>query len=293
MSATTPPSSSPGAAADIQLGRGPLAHYRDGTDMDPSSAPRPYLHPVRTPAGTVVTDVLPADHPHHMGVSLAVPDVDGTQYWGGMSFVDGKGYVWLDNEGTQRVASRSASENEVREKLEWRRPDGTLQVVEERVISTRPAGDGCYVLSWRSTLIGVEDLSIGSPATNGRAGAEYGGLFWRFPGWPDAQVVVDDGAGESVAHGSTSRWLAISSATAGAGVILVQRGGVLPWFVRTEEYLGACPALAWRHRLEMAAGRPLQIGLDALVADTAFTCAADVDDVLGLAGIDPANPEGE
>lgn len=274
-----------------------MARYHDGSDMDPSAAPRPYLHPVRTPAGTVVTDVLPADHPHHMGVSLAVPDVDGTQYWGGMSYVDGRGYVWLDNEGTQRAVSRSRTADGVAERLEWRRPDGTLQAVEHRTLTVRAAGDA-YLLSWRTALTGVEDLSIGSPATNGRAGAEYGGLFWRFPHWPDARVLVDGGAGEHAAHGSTSRWLAVSSATAGAGVILVQRGAVLPWFVRAEEYLGACPALAWRHRLEVAAGRPLHIGMDALVADATFDDAGGVDRALGLTGPSPegqgpAGPEGE
>lgn len=263
----------------------PAVLYRNGSDMDPSAAPRPYLHPVRTPAGTVVTDVLPADHPHHMGVSLAIPDVDGTQYWGGMSYVDGRGYVWLDNEGTQTVMSRSCSPDAVHEHLEWRRPDGVLQIIEDRTTAVRPSEDN-YVLSWRSTLTAVEDVSIGSPATNGRPGAGYGGLFWRFPSWPDAIAIVVDGVGEDAAHGSTSRWLAVSSPAAGAGVILVQRGPALPWFVRTEEYLGACPALAWRHRLDVPAGHPLHIDMDALIADTVFTDADDVNQALALAGLE-------
>lgn len=44
-----------------------------------------YFHPLRTPAGTVVTDVAPADHPHHRGVFLAWFDVKGKKdadFWG-------------------------------------------------------------------------------------------------------------------------------------------------------------------------------------------------------------------
>src|SRR5688572_11367184 len=36
-----------------------------------------YFHPLRTPGGTFVTDVAPADHPHHRGIFLAWFDVQG------------------------------------------------------------------------------------------------------------------------------------------------------------------------------------------------------------------------
>ena len=289
MSAATPSRQSHEVAADVWIGpiandADPCARYRDGSDMDPSGAPRPYLHPVRTLAGTVVTDVRPADHPHHMGFSLAVPDVNGTQYWGGMSYVDGQGYVWLDNEGSQTVTTRSLEEDRLEESLEWRSPRGLLQATETRSMSTRGTPGG-YLLQWRSALTGVEDLSIGSPASNGRAGAGYGGLFWRFPHWPDAIVLVEGGQGEDAAHGSTSPWLAVSSPNAWAGVILIQHGPEFPWFVRTEEYLGACPALAWSDALEVPAGRPLSIGLDAIVCDTVFQDRHAVEAALKAAGL--------
>jgi hypothetical protein len=59
---------------------------------------------VRTPAGAVLTQIHPADHHHHWGVSAAVVEVDGVMYWGGKSYVDGQGYVMLDNHGRQRGA---------------------------------------------------------------------------------------------------------------------------------------------------------------------------------------------
>jgi hypothetical protein len=44
-----------------------------------------YFHPVRTPAGVVVTDVAPADHPHHRGIFLAWVEMHGKKdadFWG-------------------------------------------------------------------------------------------------------------------------------------------------------------------------------------------------------------------
>ncbi|WP_328824402.1 DUF6807 family protein [Verrucosispora sioxanthis] len=61
----------------------PVARYVLAPDLDARHGPRPYLHPVRTLAGTPVTDALPADHVWHLGASLAVQDVAGTNLWGG------------------------------------------------------------------------------------------------------------------------------------------------------------------------------------------------------------------
>ena len=44
-----------------------------------------YFHPLTTPAGVVVTDVAPADHPHHRGVFLAWVEMHGKKdadFWG-------------------------------------------------------------------------------------------------------------------------------------------------------------------------------------------------------------------
>ena len=44
-----------------------------------------YFHPLTTPSGVVVTDVAPADHPHHRGVFLAWVEMHGKKdadFWG-------------------------------------------------------------------------------------------------------------------------------------------------------------------------------------------------------------------
>ena len=76
-----------------------VAVYRDGGGTIPTSSPRPYLHPVRTRAGVVVSAHHPADHDWHLGVGVAIPDANGTSFWGGGTYIHGQGYVLLNNHG--------------------------------------------------------------------------------------------------------------------------------------------------------------------------------------------------
>ena len=55
-----------------------------------SAAPKPYLHPLRTASGVVVTRYFPmakvegeaTDHPHHRGLWFTHGDVNGIDFWG-------------------------------------------------------------------------------------------------------------------------------------------------------------------------------------------------------------------
>ncbi|CAM5304234.1 hypothetical protein SNARM312S_07222 [Streptomyces narbonensis] len=79
------------------------------------------------------------------------------------------------------------------------------------------------------------DLSVGSPATNGRPGAAYGGFFWRAPKEAAVPVVFGAESGaddEESVHGARSDWVAL----AGEGWTLVFAGATEttrrdPWFV--------------------------------------------------------------
>ncbi|MFE5665982.1 DUF6807 family protein [Streptomyces niveus] len=237
-------------------------------------SPRPYLHPVRTFGGVVVTEVRPEDHAHHLGVSLAVPDVSGVNFWGGRTYVRGQGPVALDNHGTQEHTGwlRRDPDGSVQE-VSWTR-EGRELLKERRTISTRALSADAWALHITSTLTNVsgEDLSIGSPATNGRPGAGYGGFFWRAPkegaSDPPPEVFTDTAHGEDAVHGSTAEWLAL----AGADWTLVFAGADEetrrdPWFVRTGSYPGVGSSLAWERRLPLAVGTALSRRLVAVVSD--------------------------
>ncbi|WP_229401423.1 DUF6807 family protein [Micromonospora okii] len=125
----------PGGSADpvLRVGGVEVARYVLAPDLDARHGPRPRLHPVRTLGGTTVTDALPADHVWHLGASLAVPDVAGTDLWGGRTYVRGTGYTWRDDHGRIAHTGWATRADDVLEHhLEWRDPAGGVLLTERR-----------------------------------------------------------------------------------------------------------------------------------------------------------------
>jgi hypothetical protein len=92
-----------GATALAVRARGvELFRYVYRPDMPPSEGPKPYLHPVRTLAGDVVTGYRPHDHRWHQGIQLIASHVSGQNFWGGATYVRDQGYVDLPNVGVMR-----------------------------------------------------------------------------------------------------------------------------------------------------------------------------------------------
>ncbi|MFC9607626.1 PmoA family protein [Streptomyces niveus] len=259
----------------LRLAGRPVADYVHRPRLPATLAPRPYLHPVRTLGGLVVTELRPADHAHHLGVSMAVPDVAGVNFWGGRTYVRDRGPVALDNHGVQEHTGwlETDTPGSRTQELSWTR-EGRELLSERRTIRTHSLSADAWALDFTSTLTNVSgaDLSIGSPATNGRPGAGYGGFFWRAPkegaSAPRPEVFTATASGEDAVHGSTAEWLAL----AGQGWTLVFAGGDEetrrdPWFVRTGQYPGAGSSLARERRLPLAAGAGLSRRIVTVVAD--------------------------
>ncbi|MFI0900686.1 PmoA family protein [Streptomyces sp. NPDC020983] len=228
-------------------------------------SPRPYLHPLTTLGGAPVTELMPADHLHHLGVGVAVPDVAGHNFWGGRTFVRGQGPTALDNHGEQRHLRWTAGRpGGFTEELSWT-AGGRELLHEERTVTARPLTAQAWELDFAFTLTNTTGapLRIGSPATNGRPGAGYGGFFWRAPhtGAPP-RAFTADADGEDAVHGSTAAWLALAA----EHWTLVLRG-TDPWFVRTREYPGVGSALAWRSPLTVPAGGSVSRRVVTAVAD--------------------------
>ncbi|RLK52905.1 DUF6807 family protein [Microbacterium telephonicum] len=263
----------------LRLGSTVVAHYQDGTAVDSVLSPRPYLDAVVSRAGTPLTTTGPTDHPHHLGVSLAIADVNGTSYWGGRTFVRGEGSIMVPNHGRQRRDDLRIDDHTLHERLSWVDHHGTTQLVEVREIRTA-AFEGGWALSWRSHLKATLDaITFGSPASNGRPGAGYGGIFWRFA--PDiARVFSPAGDTEKAVHGAATPWVAFAFPERETTVILHQAREPLPWFVRFAEYLGAGPAIAWDSPRRLPEGGSLDLELGAFVLDRPLADAAAVEAVL-------------
>lgn len=235
--------------------------YHDGLDVDPRVSPRPYLT-AATASGAPATAVGPEDHLHHLGVSVAIPDVNGTTFWGGRTFVRGEGSRMLPNHGRQVSTSREIGQGRVTEELAWVASDGTSLLDERRTILVRDGGDGIEML-WSTELTAAHGaVSFGNPQTNGREGAFYGGIFWR-ASFRTGRVRCAGGEGADAAHGSLSPWLAVD----GPDVSLVASTSNrdMPWFVRADGYVGFGPGVAVTGRRNLAAGEKLHLDLRVVI----------------------------
>ncbi|MEU0052437.1 PmoA family protein [Streptomyces sp. NPDC006309] len=249
----------------------PVGRYVFRPELPARLSPRPYLHPVTTLAGTAVTEVSPADHAHHLGVGVAVPDVEGHNFWGGRTFVRDRGPAELDDHGVQRHTGFQLSDPDgFVEELRWAAA-GTELLRERRTVAVTGLTATAWALDLTFSLTNITPgpLSIGSPATNGRPGAAYGGFFWRArkeEGTP--RVFTAGREGESEVHGTRADWLAL----AGADWTLVFAGATGetrrdPWFVRAAEYPGVGSSLAHGERLAVAPGGTVVRRIVTVVAD--------------------------
>ncbi|MGK5682076.1 PmoA family protein [Actinoplanes sp. URMC 104] len=248
----------------LRVGEMEVATYVVDPPLDIRLAPRPYLHPVRTLGGTVVTDELCFDHPWHLGASVTVADVNGWNLWGGRTFVRGRGYTWLEDHGSIRHDGWEPAGQGLSERLRWCDGEQGTLLTEDRRITAAPA-EGGWELSFRYALTAPErhQVSLGSPATHGRTGgAGYGGFFWRCP--PGKATATTDRGDEP--HGSTAASLTL---TVDDRYALTFRGleGDDRWFVRTEDYIGVCAALAYEKPLVIPPGGTLTRHLRVLVSD--------------------------
>jgi hypothetical protein len=249
----------------------PVARYVTRPELPARLSPRPYLHPVTTLSGVSVTELSPADHPHHLGVGVAVPDVEGHNFWGGRTFVRDQGPTELANHGAQRhVAFQLRDPDGFVEELRWV-AGGTEVLRERRTVAATALTDTAWALDFTFALTNptATPLTIGSPATNGRPGAAYGGFFWRVRKEATAPDVFTPGAeGEAAVHGRAADWLAL----AGSSWTLVFAGATDatrrdPWFVRTAEYPGVGSSLAHDARLPVPPGDTLVRRVVTVVAD--------------------------
>lgn len=282
-----------------------VAEYQDGSHIRAVSSPRPYLHPVRTLAGTVVTDHQPLDHVWHLGVGVALQDVDGINFWGGRTYTRAAGgYIWRPDHGSiVRTGEQPGHGGELTETLTWNGPDGAPVLTEERTWTWAPAGSAV----WRLTLdfalspAGDHPVSLGSPGSNGRDQGGYGGFFWRLPECPGATVWAPGSggvalSGEAAVHGSVTPWLAwsgnfgagsrddsgtsnhsgtpdggsgVGAAAGGAAtlVFVAAEGSTDPWFVRAEGYPGVGQSLAWDAPVVAEPGSPVRRSIAVFIAD--------------------------
>jgi hypothetical protein len=277
----------PDGTVVVSAGGRHLFTYVYRSPVAPLESPRPYLHPLTTLGGTTVTQSRPADHVWHTGLSWSLPNAGPHNFWGGPTYVRDEGYVQLPNNG--RVDHRgftafAATDDgvELEEQLQWMSAAGAPVFTERRRISASVAPDGAaWTLVFDTVMRNVSGVAvpIGSPSTEGRANAGYGGLFWRGPaGMEHGDVVTAAGTGGEEAMGSRGDWMAYSAAD--ATVVMVDHldnpRHPTPWFVRTDEYAGLCPAPFFDETFTVDVGQKVRFRYAVVIADGASDLARAV-----------------
>jgi hypothetical protein len=146
------------------------------------------------------------------------------------------------------IESRVGADWRIDHQLDWLDHDGVVMLRENRTLRAVIADDDdVWTLVFDTVLVNVSaaPLDLGSPATEGREGAGYGGLFWRAPrSFTGGTVRVPGASGGEELQGTRATWISHSGRHDETGrystVLLMEGQGNLgapnQWFVRTEEF---------------------------------------------------------
>ncbi|MFE9748982.1 PmoA family protein [Saccharothrix saharensis] len=291
-----------GSALTLSAGDVDLARYVYVPDTPQLESPKPYLHPIRTRAGRVVSLFRPHDHVWHKGLAWSLPNVGDENFWGGPTYVHGRSYVQLANNGTQRhqrVIDVGVHDDQAwfTHELDWITQSGLTVITERRTITATLLSADAWALTFDTTMTNTSGqvIAFGSPTTRGRENAGYGGLFWRGPrSFTGGNVVTPDGVGGDEVRGRRAEWMAFAGrhdgdahdgahdgdahdgdphgGGAAESLVLLLDHDANPhhpprWFARTVEFACLNPAPFFSEELPLPDGGTVRFRYGAGVAD--------------------------
>jgi hypothetical protein len=290
-----------GAALTFTAGGRQIARYTYRPTDDQYESPRPFFHPLSTLEGDEVTISRPWDHVWHKGLSWALPNVGDHNFWGGATYTRATGYANLDNNGAMAHEAFTAIDSSgagitASESLHWSGQDGRPVIAERRRFNIRlldvpgePAGGWALLFETTMDNISGAEIGIGSPTTEGRDNAGYGGLFWRGPrSFTGGEFRAGQGTGTDEFMGTRSPWLAFTGrhdGSARSSTILFAEDGSNPgapnqWFARSSMFacLGSAPFFS--EVVPLRGGEPITYRYAVVIADGSVDgdCAAALAD---------------
>ncbi|MFZ0214377.1 MAG: PmoA family protein, partial [Candidatus Dormiibacterota bacterium] len=281
-----------GSHVELRLDDALLHRYVYCPAADQRESPRPYFHPLRTLAGETVTIYRPHDHLWHHGLSMTMAQLSGENFWGGPTYVRDEGYVQQANNG--RIAHlgwRELSAEHMVEDLRWVTQDERAVLDEVRDMRLLgPDRDGGWWgldLSFRLTNVSGSPLVFGSPTTQGRPQAGYGGLFWRGPrSFLHGSILAGGGLQGPETMGRQATWIAFEGrhdgTAAGSTIAFVDSPGnprhPTQWFVREDPYACVSASFMYDRELELGAGEVLSLRYAVVIAAGAWA-AERIDEV--------------
>lgn len=240
---------------------------------------RPHIHPLRSPAGHVLSRDAPEDHFWHHGLWFTIKFLDEDNFWEEMP-----PYGVLRHDGPPEIVTAVGGVVSVRGTLRWTRPDReTVAVVEQRTLTHVPLGPDAYAIDLDTTLVPTADTRFDRTPFTTWGG--YGGLALRGAGdWTDTRLLIDDGSTHDRVLGVSSRWCDLTGTPPGGGptpvgVAMLDHPGnrrhPVPFYASTRaatygdegwsNFLNA--AFLWHDGLNVAAGEELRVRERVIVHD--------------------------
>jgi hypothetical protein len=134
--------------------------------------PKPCVHPLTTPRGTILTGFEMSDHVWHRGLWFTIKFINGTNYW--------EENAPFGVQETTRFAlptGYSNGDESVEHELVWRAEATGDVFAEQRSIRFRRREDEARWLEWESVLVARQDLALHRTPYTTWGG--YSGLTFR------------------------------------------------------------------------------------------------------------------
>ncbi len=271
-----------GRSVAVSAGAAELFTYVYRPDTPVLESPKPYLHPIRTRGGALVSLYRPHDHVWHKGIAWSLPHVGEHNFWGGPTYTDGR-YVQRDNNGSAvhrelTTLTATADRVEIGHTLDWSAQSGDPVIEERRSLTATLVDDATWALVFETAMTNVSGATIdfGSPTTKGRENAGYGGLFWRGPrSFTDGVIQSPDGAGGDELRGRRAEWFGFRGRHDESGdrsTVVIVDDAANPrhppqWFARTENFACLNPAPFFSEEVPLPDGETLGFRYAVVVAD--------------------------
>lgn len=146
---------------------------------------KPYLHPLHTPSGVLMSSFMPHDHKHHRGLmyALRTPELN---FWEERSTLPGEKVGRQVNRGLSEITAAGDSVG-FTQRLDWCELESADEIFQEkRTISCQLNPDGrSFAWSWHTALTAKVDLTLkmsqwSAPRADGKL-VNYHGLGLRLP----------------------------------------------------------------------------------------------------------------
>jgi hypothetical protein len=232
-------------------------------------APKPYVHPLCTPAGVCLTRVEPPDHLWHRGLWFTIKYVNGENFW-------------------EEEVPYGSQVHVAPEDVEWRSATGAVVLHEHRVLTEHRLDDDGHALDWSTSLCAACDVELDRTPFQGWGG--YGGLTLRGrPDWHDTRLLLAGGEeSQDRVIGVPARWCDLSGEIDGVGacgVTILDAGAnprhPVPWYGSTRSpvygddgwsnFLNA--SFLFDAPLALAAGETVQLDYRVIVHDGIWDAA--------------------